>query len=110
MPSVSSKAKMKGAKLATMDPRLSNTASMSDYWMPTYPGSEAAVMLAMAKVILDEDLYNRPFLENWVNWHEYLEKKHPVACTFENLYRKMREEYAEYTPEFAEQESGAKAR
>jgi anaerobic selenocysteine-containing dehydrogenase len=30
--------KMKGAKLATMDPRLSNTASMSDYWMPTYPG------------------------------------------------------------------------
>ena len=31
-------AKMKGAKLATMDPRLSNTASMSDYWLPTYPG------------------------------------------------------------------------
>ena len=30
--------KMKGAKLAVMDPRLSNTASMSDYWMPSYPG------------------------------------------------------------------------
>jgi anaerobic selenocysteine-containing dehydrogenase len=103
-------AKMKGAKLATMDPRLSNTASMSDYWMPTYPGSEAAVMLAMAKVILDEDLYNRPFMENWVNWHEYLEKKHPgTPVTFENYIEKMREEYAEYTPEFAEQESGAKA-
>jgi anaerobic selenocysteine-containing dehydrogenase len=29
--------KMKGAKLATMDPRLSNTASMSDYWMPPIP-------------------------------------------------------------------------
>jgi anaerobic selenocysteine-containing dehydrogenase len=36
-------AKMKGAKLACMDPRLSNTASMSDYWLPTYPGSEAAL-------------------------------------------------------------------
>ena len=26
--------KMKGAKLAVMDPRLSNTASMADYWLP----------------------------------------------------------------------------
>ncbi|MCH8873261.1 molybdopterin-dependent oxidoreductase, partial [candidate division KSB1 bacterium] len=28
---------MNGAKLAVMDPRLSNTASMADYWLPTYP-------------------------------------------------------------------------
>ncbi len=102
--------KMKGAKLATMDPRLSNTASMSDYWMPSYPGTEAAVMLAMAKVILDEDLYNRPFVENWVNWEEYLRKAHPgTEVTFENFIGKMREEYAEFTPEFAEAESGVKA-
>ena len=40
--------KMKGAKLAVMDPRLSNTASMADYWLPTWPGSEAAVRLASA--------------------------------------------------------------
>ena len=39
-----------------MDPRLSNTASQADYWLPTYPGSEAAVLLAMAKVLLDEGL------------------------------------------------------
>ena len=50
---------MKGAKLAVMDPRLSNTASMADYWMPTYPGSEAALLLAMAKIILNEGLYDR---------------------------------------------------
>ena len=70
-------AKMKGAKLACMDPRLSNTASMSDYWLPTYPGSEAAALLAMAKIILDEGLYNRQFLEDWTNWEEYLQKRHP---------------------------------
>ena len=99
--------KMKGAKLATMDPRLSNTASMSDYWMPTYPGSEAAVMLAMAKVILDEELYNRPFLENWVNWQDYLKAKHPEApLVFETFIEKVREEYANYTPAFASKESG----
>ncbi|MCB0600170.1 MAG: molybdopterin-dependent oxidoreductase [Saprospiraceae bacterium] len=100
--------KMKGAKLATMDPRLSNTASMSDYWLPTYPGSEAAVLLAMAKVILDEGLYNRPFLENWTNWQEFLENMHPdTPVTFENYILKMREAYAEFTPEYAAKESGA---
>ena len=102
--------KMKGAKLATMDPRLSNTASMSDYWMPTYPGSEAAVMLAMAKVILDEGLYNRPFMENWVNWHDYLAARLPDRPrTFDTFIKAIRAEYAEYTPEFAEQESGVNA-
>lgn len=100
--------KMKGAKLATMDPRLSNTASMSDYWMPTYPGSEAAVLLAMAKIILEEGLYNRAFMENWVNWEEYLRSEHPdTERTFENYIDKMIEVYAEYTPEFAAAESGA---
>ena len=102
--------KMKGAKLACMDPRLSNTASMSDYWLPTYPGSEAAVLLAMAKVILDEGLYNRPFMENWVNWEMYLEKIHPDSpVTFDNFIEKIKEEYKDYTPEFAEKESGVKA-
>ncbi len=103
-------AKMKGAKMACMDPRLSNTASMSDYWMPTYPGTEAAVLLAMAKIILQEELYNRPYLERWVNWDEYLKKLHPeTEVTFENYIVKMIEEYDEYTPEFAEKESGVKA-
>ncbi len=102
--------KMKGAKLAVMDPRLSNTASMSDYWMPTYPGTEAAVLLAMAKVILDEGLYNRAYLENWVNWEDYLNARRPeMDRTFDNFIAAIREEYAEYTPEFAEKESGAKA-
>ena len=100
-------AKMKGAKLATMDPRLSNTASMSDYWLPTYPGTEAAALLAMAKVILDEGLYNRPFLEDWTNWEYYLKVQFPEEpITFENYIDKMRQEYASYTPEFAEQETG----
>ena len=41
-------AKENGAKLITFDPRLSNTASKSDVWLPTWPGSEATVLLAIA--------------------------------------------------------------
>ncbi len=101
---------MNGAKLAVMDPRLSNTASMADYWMPTYPGTEAAVLLAMAKIIIDEGLYNEKFLRNWVNWQEYMEKVRPdQEATFDNFIKALQEEYRDYTPEFAAREAGIDA-
>lgn len=103
-------AKMNGARLIVMDPRLSNTASLADHWLPSYPGSEAAVLLAIAKIILDEGLYHREYLENWVNWQQWLETEFPdTPVVFEQFIEKMRAAYAGYTPEFAEQESGVKA-
>jgi anaerobic selenocysteine-containing dehydrogenase len=65
--------KMKGAKIITFDPRLSNTASMSDVWLPTWPGSEQTVLLAMANYLIQNDLYDRNFVRRWVNWQETLQ-------------------------------------
>jgi anaerobic selenocysteine-containing dehydrogenase len=65
-------AKQRGATIIVMDPRLSNTASHADYWLPTYPGSEQAVLLAIANVLIRERLYDREFVRRWVNWEEYL--------------------------------------
>lgn len=101
---------MNGAKMCVLDPRLSNTASMADYWMPTQPGSEAAVLLAIAKILLDENLYNEKFLRDWVNWQDSLKELNPnIEQTFENFIEELKKLYAEYTPEFAEKESGATA-
>jgi anaerobic selenocysteine-containing dehydrogenase len=101
---------MNGAKLAVMDTRLSNTASMADYWMPSYPGSEAAVLLAMANILIREKLYNADFLRDWVNWRESLQALNPGAeIKFENFITELENLYAEYTPEFAEKESGVSA-
>lgn len=101
---------MGGAQLAVMDPRLSNTASAADYWMPTFPGSEAAVLLAMSKVIIDNELYNEWFLKNWVNWREYLKAKHPERpIEFDQFIEALKIEYQEYTLDFAQEESGVDA-
>ncbi|HET8647806.1 MAG TPA: molybdopterin dinucleotide binding domain-containing protein, partial [Vicinamibacteria bacterium] len=90
-----------------MDPRLSNTASQADHWLPTYPGSEAAVLLAMANVILDEGLADLRYLEQWTNWREYLADRHPDAPpTFAAFRERLREHYRAFTPEFAQAESG----
>ena len=98
---------MGGAKLIVIDPRLSNTASMADHWLPTYPGSEAAVLLAIAKILIEEKLYDADYLHDWVNWQQYLQKQHPSApLEFSIFLDKLSDEYAEFTPEFAAQESG----
>ncbi|MFQ5943400.1 MAG: molybdopterin-dependent oxidoreductase [Anaerolineales bacterium] len=64
--------KMKGAKIITMDPRLSNTASKSDVWLPTWPGSESAVLLCWANHLIQNDLYDTEFMRRWSNWREFL--------------------------------------
>ena len=103
-------AKMRGAKIAVLDPRLSNTASRADYWLPTWPGSEAAVLLAMAHVILQQEWYDGEFLRKWTNWEEYLrQERRDVAPTFENFLEALKEVYSQYTPELAEEESGVAA-
>ena len=102
--------KMKGAKLIVLDPRLSNTASMADEWLPTYPGTEAALLLAIARLLLQNKWYNRDYMEHWTNWAVYMEKEHSdKPQTFESFIETLVDVYAEYTPEFAEKESGVPA-
>ena len=51
---------MAGAKLIVFDTRLSNTASRADTWIAPWPGSEAAILLAIANhLIVDEPLRPR---------------------------------------------------
>ncbi len=116
-------ARARGARVAVLDPRLSNTASMADHWLPTWPGSEAAVLLAMANVIIDEGLHDRDFVRRWVNWEAYLKAEHPEAYQrsqerggsqpggdgIEVFFDTLRQVYAEFTPEFAAAESGVPA-
>ena len=47
-------AKHRGAKVIVLDTRLSNTATHADFWLATQPGSEAAVMLAIANHLIQE--------------------------------------------------------
>jgi anaerobic selenocysteine-containing dehydrogenase len=99
--------KMRGAKICVIDTRLSNTASMADYWLAPWPGSEAAILLAICNVLLQEDLFDREFIKKWVNWDQYLREEHAdKPQSFESFVNIVKQEYARYTPEFAAQESG----
>ncbi len=103
-------AKQRGAKLIVFDVRLSNTATHADYWLASQPGSEAAVLLAIARHLIVTGRYNREFVRRWWNWPEYLETERPdLEPTFENFEAALRELYGIYTFAFASQESGLDA-
>ena len=61
-------AQQNGAKIITFDPRLSNTGAKSDVWLPTWPGSEATVLLAIARHLVFSQSYAVDFVRDWVNW------------------------------------------
>jgi anaerobic selenocysteine-containing dehydrogenase len=62
-----------GAKLVVLDPRLSNTAAKADLWIPVWPGTDAAVFLAVVHELLKRDAVNWDFVKNWANWQQFLE-------------------------------------
>ncbi len=104
-------AKKDGAKLVVFDTRLSNTATHADCWLASYPGSEAAVLLAIANDIIQRGSYNREFVRRWWNWQQYMQIEHgDVEPTFENFERVLKDLYKEYSFEFAARESGLDAR
>ncbi len=112
-------ARAKGARLVVMDPRLSNSAGMSDLWLPVWPGTEAAVYLSMISRLLQEDKYNRKFMERWVNWKTFLKDKEylnyllkegrisklPEGETFDDFINVLKDLYKDYTFEWASQET-----
>lgn len=102
--------KAKGAKVCVVDTRLSNTAAKADYWLSPWPGSEAAMLLAMCNVLINENLYDHDFVRRWVNWQEYLREEYPEKPqTFAAFIETVKQNYSKYTPEFAENESGVAA-
>ena len=103
-------AKQAGAKIATVDPRLSNTASMSNYWLSAWPGTEAAMLLAIARQLLEWDAVDHEYIRTWVNWEESLAAISPeVESTYENFVQLLRDTYSGYTIEYAAAETGVAA-
>ena len=103
--------KLRGSKVICVDPRLSNTASMSDVWFPTWPGTEAFLLLAIARLLLEQGTWDQEFVRRWVNWETFLGETRPdLACRFDNVGPALIDLYAEYTPERAEHICGIEAK
>lgn len=58
-------AKERGVKFIVVDPRNSPIAALADLHLKLRPGTDGALALAMANVIISEGLYDREFVSEW---------------------------------------------
>ncbi|MBM4760839.1 DMSO/selenate family reductase complex A subunit [Bacillus sp. B15-48] len=64
-------AKERGAKIYTIDPRKTDTnVSLADDWFPVKPGTDNALIAAMAYVMFTENLHDQEFLNKYCLGHD----------------------------------------
>jgi thiosulfate reductase/polysulfide reductase chain A len=79
----------RNATLITVDPRFSVPATKSDYWLPIKPGTDLALLLSWMYVLIDEELYDKDYVER----HTY-------------GFPQLAEHVRQYTPEWVYLETG----
>jgi len=82
-----------GSKLVVLDPRFTKTAALANEWFAIKPGTDMAFFLAIANVLISENLYDKKFVAETTNGIDQLT-----------------EHVKPYTPEWAEKETDIPAR
>lgn len=82
---VFSRARERGAKVIVIDVVRTETVAMADEWVRPNIATDTALGLAMANIIIKENLYDRAFVEKWLI-----------------KFDKIKEHVEPFTPEWAE--------
>ncbi len=91
--------------LVQIEPRASNTAAKADQWLAPFPGTEGALALGIAHVLIKEELYSKEFIENhtfgFTDWFDTSGAKHKgfLRVVLEN-----------YSPQMVEDITGVKTK
>jgi len=75
------KAREGGTKLIVIDPRRSESAEKADLWLRIRPGTDAALLLGMIHIIIEEGLFDKEFVRKWCHGFDELTeraKEYPV--------------------------------
>jgi len=102
LPRIITQAVERGAHFVVVDPYMSDTAAKAHEWVSPRPGTDGALALAMAHVIVKENLYDKDFVAKWTvgfdAYAKYLTDKTPQwaeeitsvkAATIERLAREL---------------------
>ena len=69
------KAYQNGTELIVIDPRKGFLAQKADLWLQLRPGTDAALALGFFRVIVDEELFDKEFVENHIHgWEAFLKR------------------------------------
>jgi len=97
-----------GVKLINVDPRKSFYAGRADLWLQIRPGTDGALAFGFHRVIIEEDLYEKDFVEHYIHgWDAFkervmkdypLEKVQEITWIDKELIREAARMYATTKP------------
>ena len=84
------KAKEKGAKIIAVDPRVTETARISDIHLDLKGGTNMMLVNAFGNVLINENLYDKDFVANHTdNFEEYKKIVEPYTPEYAEKYTKI---------------------
>ncbi len=93
------RAREQGTHIIALDPVFTNSAAaLADEWIPIRPGTDAAVMMAMAYVMITEHLHDEAFLNRFT--HGFSDYEHYILGKSDGIPK---------TPAWGEAKSGVPA-
>lgn len=81
------KAKKHGLKVVVIDPRCTDTAKSADLYLPIKAGGDIDFFNLISKRLIDEELYNKEFVNKHVNNFELLKNKFKRVAVTKMLKR-----------------------
>ncbi|MCB4303229.1 molybdopterin-dependent oxidoreductase [Clostridioides difficile] len=77
------KAKEKGIKIVVIDPIYTKTAQIADKYVQVNPGTDGALAIAMAKIIVEDKLYDEEYINSYViGFEEYKNYLYSLELSF----------------------------
>ncbi len=70
----------RGARIVVLDPRFSESAAMAHQWIRIRPGTDLALMLAVAQLMIKKNLYQKDFVEKFTEgFDEFAREMEPYT-------------------------------
>jgi len=96
-----------GYMVINVDPRISPTSKIADIHMQFKPGTDLALLNAIAHVIVNEGLYDKEFVNKYCAFHIYTKGEDKVPLLGHQVsFEEYKQFLQRYTPEYAAQICG----
>ena len=67
-------------KLIVIDPRHAGLANKADIWLRVRPGTDGALALGLANLMIERGWYDREFIRDWTQWSATWCAPIPAGC------------------------------